>query len=133
MRTTSRLRLAAALAAALALPSCKDGGDPVGPGQVWTVIYAVELVGSGSVTKIIHDDGYGGTVAVPDPRAGWTTTLVLPPGSTIALRAQAGLAEGRFRVYADARSANLPPVIRILDCSGTATACDLEIPRETLP
>lgn len=95
------------------------------------MIYAVELVGSGSVTRIVHDDGFGGTVTVSEPRPGWNTTLVLPPGSTIGLRAQAGLAEGRFRVYLDARSPVLPPIVRIQDC--TATACDLEIPRETLP
>jgi len=129
----SRLGFAAVLAAALAFLSCDGGRDPVGPGQVWTVIYAVELAGSGTVSKIVHDDGFGGTVTVTDPRPGWTTTLVLPPGSTIALRAQAGLAEGRFRVYVDARSPVLPPVIRIQDCTGTETACDLEVPKETLP
>ena len=125
--------MALACAAALALPSCESGRDPVGPGQLWTVVYGVELVGSGTVTRIVHDDGHGGTVAVASPGAGWSTTLLLPPGSTIALRAGASLAEGRFRVLVDARSPALPPVVRIKDCSGAATACDLEIPRETLP
>jgi hypothetical protein len=133
VRAGSRPGLAAALAAALALPSCDSGRDPIAPGQSWTVIYAVEIVGSGSVTKIVYDDGAGSAVAVASPAAGWSTTLALPPGSTIGLRAQAGLAEGRFRVYADARSPTLPPVIRIQDCTGTAAACDLEIPKETLP
>ena len=49
------------------------------------------------------------------------------------MRALAGLDEGRFRVYVDARSPVLPPVIRIQDCTGTETACDLEVPKETLP
>ena len=75
----------------------------------------------------------GLVVQFADPRPGWTTTLFLPPGSTIALRAQGGLAEGRLRVFVDARSPAGPPTVRIRDCSGAAVACDVEIPRETLP
>ena len=131
MRPGRRARLALAVAAALAVPSCDDRDDPVGTGPGWTVLYAVELTGAGSVTRIVHDDGRGGSVVVADPRPGWTTALLLPPGSTIALRAQGGVADGRFRVLVDARSTHLPPVVRIVDC--TATACDVEIPRETLP
>ena len=133
MRPGRRARLALAVAAALALPSCDDRDDPAGPGPGWTVLYAVELAGTGSVTRIVHDDGRGGSVVVAEPRPGWTTALLLPPGSTIALRAQGNVADGRFRVLVDARSTHLPPVVRIADCTGTATACDLEVPRETLP
>ena len=133
MRGSSRVRSALALVAALALPSCETRKDPVGPGQVWTVIYAVELTGSGAVTRIAYDNGQGGTVTVANPTAGWSTTLLLPPGSTVALRAQAGLAEGRFRLLVDARSPSFPPIVREKDCSGTTTACDLEIPKEMLP
>lgn len=133
MRPAAPLRLALALAGALALPSCGKTTDPVGNADVWTVVYAVELVGSGTVTGIVYEDGGGGTVPVASPGAGWNTTLFLPAGSTIGIRAQAGLTEGRFRVYVDARSPRLPPVVRLKDCTGTATACDLEIPRETLP
>ena len=133
LRRGSRLRAALLAAAALALPSCDGHEDPVGAVQIWTVVYAVELVGTGTVTRIVHDDGRGGAVTVADPRPGWTTTLFLPPGSTIALRAQGGLAEGRLRVFVDARSPAGPPTVRIRDCSGAAVACDVEIPRETLP
>jgi hypothetical protein len=128
-----RARLALAVVSALALPSCEGRDDPVGPGLTWTVLYAVELTGTGSVARIVHDDGRGGSVVVADPRPGWTTALLLPPGSTIALRAQGGVVDGRLRVLVDARSPHLPPVVRIVDCTGTATACDVEIPRETLP
>ncbi|MFN7989093.1 MAG: hypothetical protein U0529_16590 [Thermoanaerobaculia bacterium] len=132
-RKGSLLRPVLALAAALALPSCDSAKDPVAAADVWTVVYAVELVGSGTVTGIVYENGSGGTVPVASPGAGWSTTLFLPPGSTIGLRAQAALGEGRFRVYVDARSPRLPPVIRLKDCTGTATACDLEISKETLP
>ena len=133
MTNGSRLRPALALAAALVLPSCDSTKEPVADADVWTVVYAVELVGSGTVTGIVYENGVGGTVPVASPGAGWNTTLFLPPGSTIGMRARAGLTEGRFRVYVDARSPRLPPVVRLKDCTGTATACDLEIPKETLP
>ena len=133
MRAGPPARLSLAIAAALALPSCEAGDDPVGGGRPWTVLYAVELVGSGSVTRIVHDNGGGVPVSVASPVPGWNTTLFLPAGSTIALRAQAVLGEGRFRVFVDARSPSLPPLVRVKDCSGSATDCDLEIPRETLP
>ena len=129
----SRLRLAAGLAAGLALPSCGTTSDPVSAADVWTVLYSVELVGSGSVTRIQYDDGGGSLTSVASPVPGWNTTLFLPPGSTIALRGQAGLTEGRFRVTIDARAPSKPPIVRQKDCTGTTTACDLEIPRETLP
>jgi hypothetical protein len=133
VKAARRAGLAAVLAAALAASSCDEAKDPVSAADVWTVVYAVELVGSGSVTRILYDNGGGDVISVASPAAGWSKTLFLPPGSTIALRAQAGLAEGRFRVYADARRPSLPPVVRVKDCTGTATACDLEIPKETLP
>lgn len=133
VRPAVPLRLALALTAALALPSCGKTFDPVANADVWTVLYAVELVGSGSVTGIVYENGFGGTISVTSPVAGWNTTLFLPPGSTIGMRAQAGLSDGRFRVHVEARSPRLPPVIRQQDCTGTATTCALEIPRETLP
>ena len=127
------IALAAACALALALSTCENSVDPVGPSQVWTATYSLELTGSGTVIAIAYDDGTGNDVAATDATPSWTRTLLLRPGSSVAAHAQVGLAGGSVVLKLSAKDGSGHAVERTQSCEGTQKSCQLDIARETLP
>ena len=130
-----RMAILSALLFLVLLAGCGSDDDPVQPRTTYTLTYSINVTGESTVDWVEYTRG-GQDVRLDNPSDGWTVQFPGGDGQPVGATAVGTVKNGSIVLFMTATTGGRPPINGQDECQesvGTATICQLVIPKTTLP